>query len=33
MEIENDFELKPEAEERKLLSMAKVHNILEMWQG
>jgi len=30
---ENDSELKKEAEERKLHRMAKVHNILEMWQG
>jgi len=30
---ENDSEMKKEAEERKLQRMAKVHNILEMWQG
>jgi hypothetical protein len=31
--IENDSEMKKEAEERKLQRMAKVHNLLEMWQG
>jgi hypothetical protein len=30
---ENDTEMKQEAEERKLHTMAKVHDILEMWQG
>jgi hypothetical protein len=30
---ENNLERKNEAEERKLYRMAKVHNILEMWQG
>ena len=30
---ENDSEMKPEAEERKLPRMAKVHHFLEMWQG
>ena len=30
---ENDSEVKKEAEERKLLKMAKVHDFLEMWQG
>jgi len=30
---ENDSEMKKEAVERKLHRMAKVHNILEMWQG
>jgi hypothetical protein len=30
---ENDSEMKKEAEERKLHRMAKVHDILEMWQG
>ena len=29
----NDFEMKSEVEERTLHRMAKVHNILEMWQG
>ena len=33
MYIENDLELKKEAVERKFHRMAKVHNILEMWQG
>jgi len=32
-ETDNDLEFKSEAEERKLHRMAKVHNILEMWQG
>jgi hypothetical protein len=32
-EAENDIELKREAEERKLHRMAKVHDLLEMWQG
>jgi len=31
-ETENTLELKKEMEERKLHRMAKVHNILEMWQ-
>jgi len=30
---ENDSEIKKEAEERKLHRMAKVHDLLEMWQG
>jgi len=30
---ENDSEMKNEAEERKLHTMAKVHDFLEMWQG
>jgi len=30
---ENDSEMKKEAEERKLHTMAKVHHFLEMWQG
>ena len=30
---DNDIELKREAEEIKLHRMAKVHNVLEMWQG
>jgi len=30
---ENDSEMKKEAEERKLHSMDKVHDFLEMWQG
>ena len=29
---ENNLEMKKEAEKRKLHSMAKVHNLLEMWQ-
>jgi len=33
MNTENDSEMKKEAEERKLHSMAKVHDLLEMWQG
>jgi hypothetical protein len=33
MNTENDSEMKKEAEERKLHRMAKVHDILEMWQG
>jgi len=32
-ESDNDLELKREAEEKKLRRMAKVHDILEMWQG
>jgi len=32
-ESDNDFELKREAEEKKLHRMAKVHDFLEMWQG
>ena len=32
-EAENDIELKREAEKRKLHSLAKVHDFLEMWQG
>jgi hypothetical protein len=31
--IVNDMEVKREAEEKMLLRMAKVHDILEMWQG
>jgi hypothetical protein len=31
--IVNDMEVKREAEEQMLLRMAKVHDILEMWQG
>jgi len=30
---ENDYEMKKEAEERKLHRMAMVHDVLEMWQG
>jgi len=30
---ENDSEMKKEAEEQKLHTMAKVHDFLEMWQG
>jgi len=30
---ENNSEMKKEAEERKLHRMAKVHDVLEMWQG
>jgi len=30
---ENDSEMKKEAEERKLHTMVKVHDFLEMWQG
>jgi len=30
---ENDLEMKREVEKRKLHRMAKVHNLLEMWQG
>jgi len=30
---EDDMEMKREAEQRKLYWMAKVHHILEMWQG
>jgi hypothetical protein len=30
---ENYFEMKKEGEKRQLHRMAKVHNILEMWQG
>jgi len=30
---ENNSEMKKEAEERKLHRMAKVHDLLEMWQG
>jgi len=30
---ENDSEMKKEAEERKLHRMAKVQDLLEMWQG
>jgi len=33
MNTENDSEMKKEAEERKLHRMAKVHDLLEMWQG
>jgi len=32
-ESDNDLELKREAEETKLRRMAKIHTILEMWQG
>jgi len=31
--IENDSEMKKEAEQTKLWRMAKVHDFLEMWQG
>jgi hypothetical protein len=31
--IENDSEMKKEAEKRQLNRMAKVHDFLEMWQG
>jgi hypothetical protein len=31
--IENNLEMKKEAEERKLHRIAKVHDCLEMWQG
>jgi len=30
---ENDLKIMREVEERKLLTMANVHDILEMWQG
>jgi len=30
---DNDMEMKREAEQKKLHQMAKVHDILEMWQG
>ena len=33
MTTENDSEIKKEVEERKPHRMAKVHNLLEMWQG
>jgi hypothetical protein len=33
MNIENDSEMKKEVAERKLQRMAKVHDLLEMWQG
>jgi len=33
MKTENDSEMKNEAEERKLHTMARVHDFLEMWQG
>jgi len=33
MNTENDSEMNKEAEERKLHTMAKVHDFLEMWQG
>jgi len=33
MNTENHSEMKTEAEERKLHTMAKVHDFLEMWQG
>jgi len=33
MNTENDSEMKKEAEEQKLHRMAKVHDLLEMWQG
>jgi len=33
MSTENDSEMKNEAEEKTLHRMAKVHDILEMWQG
>jgi len=33
VQTESDLELKKEAEERKLHRMAKVHNVLEIWQG
>ena len=33
MNAENDSEMKKEAEEKKLHRMAKVHDLLEMWQG
>jgi len=33
IETDNDLELIHEGEERKLLSMARVHNNFEMWQG
>ena len=32
-ETDNDSEFKPEAEETKLHRMAKVHDVLEMWQA
>ena len=32
-ETENDLELKNRVEERNLQRMAKVHHILERWQG
>jgi hypothetical protein len=30
---DNDMEMKREVEEKKLHRMAKVHDLLEMWQG
>jgi hypothetical protein len=33
MNIDNDLEMKKEAEEWKLHRMAKVHDFLVMWQG
>jgi len=33
MNTEHDLEMKKEAEEMKLHRMAKVHDLLEMWQG
>jgi hypothetical protein len=33
MNTENDLEMKKEVEGRKLHRMAKVHHVLEMWQG
>jgi len=33
MNTENDTEMMKEAEKRKLHRMAKVQNVLEMWQG
>jgi hypothetical protein len=31
--IDNDMEMKREGEEKKLHRMAKVHDLLELWQG
>jgi hypothetical protein len=33
MNTENDSEMKNEVEERNSHRMAKVHDLLEMWQG
>jgi len=33
MNTDNDSEMKKEAEERKVHRMAKVHDLLDMWQG
>jgi len=33
MNTDNDLEMEREVEQKKLPKMAKVHNVLEMWQG